>query len=151
MKKVYINEKNIATIVCPKCEKTKSVDVTEYKDIDKAIRVKFKCACGYSDTILLERRKFYRKETKLHGVYTCEEERGLMTVTNISRSGLKIRLNVKRDLKVGDKLFVEFHLDDKERSLIKKKGVIKYTKGPYIGIEFTSIEQFDKIGAYLIK
>jgi len=113
---------------------------------------------------MLERRKFYRKDTNLPGAYFYKKtnlpgtythegrnDRGLMTVINISRSGLKIRLNVPRNFIPGDRLLVEFNLDDRERSPIKKSVIVRNVQEKFVGVEFAAIEHFDKLGAYLLK
>jgi hypothetical protein len=113
---------------------------------------------------MLERRKFYRKGTDLPGAYTykkinfpgtytreSDDDRGLMTVTDISRSGLKIRVNVIRDFSPGDRLNVEFNLDDRGRSLIKKAVIVRNILGKSVGVEFDTMGHFDKLGAYLLK
>ena len=154
-KKVFMNEKNIATFVCPKCQKIKTADVSEYKDIDRAVRVKCRCSCRHSYSVLLERRKYYRKMTDLPGVYLFEGEyRTPMTVKDLSRNGLKFELKGKRHLMVGDTLFVEFPLDDGKKTFIRKEIVIKMVTGRLIGAEFCDImpgNPVDKaIGFYLI-
>jgi len=113
---------------------------------------------------MLERRKFYRKGTNLPGAYTYKktnlpgtytlegkDDRGLMTVINISRSGLKLRVNVTRDFQPGDILNVEFNLDDRDRSPIKKSVIVRNIQEKLVGVEFAAIEHFDKLGAYLLK
>ena len=76
-----------------------------------------------------------------------------MIVTDVSRTGLKIKINTKRDFFIGDKLIVEFHLDDKNRSLIKKECIIKKAFGREFGIEFIYVHPSDPneraIGFYM--
>jgi len=54
---------------------------------------------------------------------------------------------------LGDKIIVEFHLDDKNRSLIKKECIIKKDFGFEFGIEFISVHPSDPsdraIGFYM--
>jgi hypothetical protein len=45
---------------------------------------------------------------------------------------------------------LEFHLDNNSRSLIKKKGLVSNMRGPYIGVEFSSVDLYDKaLGQYM--
>lgn len=155
--RIFINNENRTTVVCPKCGKSKSADVSDYLKFDKAIKVKCKCKCGYSYTFLLERRKNYRKNVNLPGTYvhvTSEKRinRGLMTVKDISRTGLKLMFNreVIRNFNIGDTLRIEFRLDDRERSFIRKKVTIKTFDGSYAGVEFSWEQEDDKaLGFYL--
>ena len=170
IKEVTINEENVAEIRCSKCLKIRSVDMSKYKTMDRVIRFKAKCSCGHSDTVVLNRRDKFRKQTDFFGVYTNmssgkEGQKGEMTVLDVSRAGLRleishINLKVKEhdvtvvtgeqatfehkikkpvdEINVGDKLFVEFRLDDTKKTLIKKEVLIRWMKMPYIGVEFSS-------------
>lgn len=155
--KVFITDDNRATFVCPNCEKTKTVDISQYKSLNRAIRIKLKCSCGHSHTVFLERRKHYRKETNFPGKYTQiisgeGKSSGMMTVKDLSRSGLKIKLNVRSNLKVGDRLMVFFHLDDRNNSLIRKEAVIRNINDSFIGVQFCQADEYDKIlGFYLFR
>ena len=153
--KVYITSMQMATFVCPKCEKSKTVDVAQYADLDKMVKVKVKCPCGYSYTSILEKRKKYRKETTLHGSYIRivdgkEAASGLMTIKDLSMTGMKLHINGDHGCGVGDVLKVEFHLDDAQRSLIRKKVVIRNIFRSEIGTELAPTEAVDKaLGFYL--
>jgi len=138
-KKVFINNDNMATFVCPKCKKQTTADVSEYKDINKAVRIQHKCSCGHSQTVLLERRKFYRKNVNISGTYVLPQEgiRRPMTIKDLSRSGLKLELTGER-VKVGDRLSVVFNLDNPQKTLIKKEVIVKTASGCIIGTEFCS-------------
>ncbi len=148
-KKVFIGPDNQATFVCPECGKTKTIDASQYKNIKKTVRLKRKCACGHSYIALLERRKFYRKEVRLPGFYIRESDpdKRPMTVRDLSRSGLKIEVPELGNLQLGDKLSVEFRLDNVHKTQIKKEVEIKTIKDLELGTEFTSRElknPFDK-------
>lgn len=76
-----------------------------------------------------------------------------MTVKDLSGSGVKIKLNVEKDFKIGDIISVEFRLNDKQRSPIKKNAVIKKISDLYLGLEFNSLSSSDPsdkaIGFYM--
>lgn len=176
VKKISINSDNKVVFVCPECKTSKTVDVSRYDNIDKAVTVKIRCQCNHTFSVVMEKRERLRKVTELYGVYTklgaeADGQKGLLTIKDVSRSGLKSELNLLRlkikqhdlsgitdkgdildfeiqnpdvDLDVGDKLLVEFHLDDGQRSLIKKEAIIRWINMPYIGVEFSSTELFDK-------
>ncbi len=150
--KVFINEKNMATFICPECQKAKTTNVAKYKHIETAIKVNCKCPCGHKYKVLLERRKFNRKELNLPGKYIClkNDDRGLMTVADISRTGLGLRLNVERKFDKGEKLLLEFNLDDRERSFIKREVYVRSVNGLAVGCEFCRHDhQHDALGPYL--
>jgi hypothetical protein len=153
--KVYITSKQMATFVCPKCQNSKTVNVSQYVGIDKIVKVNVKCPCGNAYTSILEKRKKYRKETNLHGSYVRivdgkEAEGGLMTVRDLSTTGMKLNINGDHGCSTGDVIRVEFHLDDTHRSLIRKKVIIRNVHGKLIGAELAPTESVDKaLGFYL--
>ena len=158
--KVFVTGTNMVVFECPECSKSKVADVSKYKDLRQVVRLKVKCPCGHSYKVILERRKYYRKDVNFSGSYThvlpdYREDKGGMTVKDLSNSGVKIKLNVKKDFKIGDILSVEFSLNDKQRSLIKKDAVIKKISNSYLGLEFNSIDSSDPsdkaIGFYMFE
>ena len=153
--KVYITSKQMATFICPQCQKSKTVDVSKYANLDKIVKVNVSCPCGYRYTSILEKRKKYRKETNLPGSFVrlVDGRRvggGLMNVKDLSTSGLKIHTNARHNCAVGDVILVEFSLDDTHRTLIKKKVIVRNIIGDHIGTEFAPTEAIDKaLGFYL--
>ena len=153
--KVFITSRQMATFICPKCQKSKTVSVSKYASLDKIVKVKVTCPCGYGYTSILEKRKKYRKQTNIPGSFvqlTDGRQTGgsLMTVTDLSTSGLKLQINAQHNCIVGDVIIVEFHLDDANRTLIKKKVIVRNIVGKNIGTEFAPTEALDKaLGFYL--
>ena len=153
--KVYVTSKQMATFSCPQCTRSKTVDVSKYATIDKMIKISVKCPCGHAYKAILEKRKQYRKQTNLPGTYVHfidgqPQNRGLMTIKDLSTSGVKIQLNVKQNFAIGDQMQIEFHLDDAQRTLIKKTVIIKNQRDQFIGAEFAPFETVDKaLGFYL--
>ncbi len=152
MEKIYIGTDNKAMFRCPACNRSKTADVSKYKNIEKAVRIKIKCPCGNTFSAILERRKYFRKGMNLSGNFICKLKKikGAMTVQDISRSGIGIKLNFKNDIEPGDKLILEFKLDDKRQSFVKKIVTVKNVKELLIGAEFTSTEHYDPLGAYIL-
>jgi len=154
---VFIYKDNKAIIICPKCEKSKEIDVSEELGSNYLVRLKHKCSCGYLYDVLLERRKRHRKKVNLPGTYTCfvsgeKKAKGSMKIQDITRAGLSFKLEESANQKfnMGDTLLLEFHLDDKSKSLIKKEAVIKNIRGPYIGVKFSSVDLYDRaLGRYM--
>jgi hypothetical protein len=142
--KVFITAENKAAFICPKCKVSITKDVSKYKDIKKAVRLKSKCDdCGHSYIVLLERRKHYRKDVNIPGLYISEKEKvkKAMTVKDLSRSGLKFELTDGNSVKIGDRLIVRFRLDDMNRTLIEKEVIVRTMRGQnMIGTEFCSTD-----------
>ncbi len=152
MQKVYVNSENKAIFTCPSCAKARTVEVSKFLGAKANAKLKAKCPCGHSYPVLLERRKYYRKETKLPGVFRLDKngKESPMTVTNVSRSGLQFRTSESKNLEMEDLVALEFRLDDKNKSMVKKKAIVKKIEGNMIGAEFCFLDDYDKVlGFYL--
>jgi len=154
--KVFMNEENIATFVCPKCEKSKTSDVSKYKDIDQAVKIKVRCPCTNVYSVLLERRKYYRKEVNLPGTYKCSQKnlKGPMKVKDLSRFGLKFDAGSTHIVSAGDRISVEFTLDDSHKTVIQKDAVVRTVHDAIIGAEFRNVNDVSladrRLGFYLM-
>lgn len=149
--KVFIDQNNMATFQCHECGKSKTADVSQYKDVEKTVHVKIKCPCGNAYTAILERRKFFRKDLHLDGVYKSANlsSQGKMTVLDLSRSGMKIKLDIESKIHIGDKLKLDFYLDNKQHSFISREGTVRSIDNRVIGVEFISREHYDELGPYI--
>lgn len=138
--KIYITDDYTATFLCSKCGCSKKKDVSQLKNMHKALHVNYKCVCGHAFSVLLERRKFFRKDVNLTGGFIYSDTKSItsMTVKNISRTGLKVELKDIGGVAGGDRLFVEFHLDDKDKTLIREEVIVKSITGGLLNVEFTS-------------
>ena len=149
---VFVNRENKAIFTCPKCTKAKTVDISKLLANLNKSNIKVKCPCGHIFPVALNRRKFYRKETSLHGTMTPEKKLKdfPMTVINLSRTGLEFKSSENKNMEVGEYVTVEFRLDDKSRSLIKKKVIIRKIVDNTAGGEFCASDEYDKVlGFYL--
>jgi hypothetical protein len=159
--RVFIQEKNTAIFLCPKCASFKTIDVSAYSDIEGDVEIDIECKCGHSFSAFLDRRKDYRKKVNLPGTYTYtssegEIERGTLFVKDISRNGFKFKVKVDPKFSVGDNISLKFQLDNKQKTLIKKEVVIKNIfKDKTISSEFCSVSPSDPndkaIGFYLFR
>ncbi|KPJ77493.1 MAG: hypothetical protein AMJ54_07755 [Deltaproteobacteria bacterium SG8_13] len=149
VQKVYISSSKMVTFTCPQCEYPRVVNVAQHKELETVDRVKVKCKrCGHRYLVVIERRGQYRKVVDLPGTFTLlvdgrPTDKGYMKVVDLSRSGLKIKLNDNPAYAVGDRLMIEFHLDDTNRSLIRKEVEIKKIFGQELGVAFTSVHASD--------
>jgi predicted RNA-binding Zn-ribbon protein involved in translation (DUF1610 family) len=154
--KVFITSNNTATFVCPKCGNTSVVNVTKYASTDKRVTVNCRCICGHDFKVSLEKRRQYRKSTDLPGEYSYrrpdgDTDKGVMRVVDISSNGLKLKLNVERRFNGGEKLRVEFHLDDRRRTYIEKEVIVRNVKKNLVGTSFAPTEGDDPaLGFYLM-
>ncbi len=138
-KKVFMDSSSKATFICPKCDKAKRVDVSEYRDIQKAVKVRCRCTCGQSYMVMLERRSFYRKSTRLPGYLQMGQgsRKWEIEVRDLSRSGLQCELKEQGiSIQKGDRVTLEFQLRDD--SWVKRDSLIRTLsrEGRVLGVEF---------------
>ncbi len=73
-----------------------------------------------------------------------------MLVIDISRFALKIKSIEKLELKVVEKIQVEFTIDDLEQSKIYKGVTVRTISSEEIGVQFESSDHYDRLGPYLL-
>ena len=154
---VYISKNNTATFRCPQCGHAKTADVSQYAESDQKISVNCTCGCGHHFRCRLEKRKQYRKGADLPGKFTLlgtngPEDTGLAKVVDLSTTGLKLKLTVPRTFPVGAKLLVEFRLDDRKRTPMEKRVIVRNVSGLFVGASFHPNEPDDPaLGFYLMR
>ena len=159
IKKIYANDDEKGTLICEKCGKTRVVDLSNFKNIGKPLKVK--CGCGHFFFVSLEIRKFYRKSTQLSGEYIKISndvskglEKGVMTVEDLSRTGLKFRTKISHNIRMEDMLRVRFILDDTQHSEVHKGAIVKWVTNYVVGAEFVDFDTFNEanrtLGFYLM-
>jgi len=148
--KVFMNKKKMATFTCPECDKIRQMDVSKYYKINKPIKLKYTCTCKHKFSVILERRQHVRKKISLKGHIIGNLKKIPILVLDISRFGLKIKLIEKFEVTVGEKIRIEFTLDDREQSKIYKGVIVRSVFSGEIGVEFDSSDHYDKLGTYLL-
>lgn len=154
--RVFMNNDGLATFKCPKCQKLKTKDIGKFDKITKVKRIKCTCSCGNTFSVIFEKRKCFRKDIELMGRYKArsqddKEMIGTCTITDVSQSGLMFFTNLKHDLTIGDKLMVEFYIDQEQDILVSKEGVIRRIIDRKVGIEFNTTEHYDLFGRLFIR
>jgi hypothetical protein len=160
IQKAYISRTNMITFTCPACRHPRVISLSERPELEKADKVKVTCVqCGHKYRAIIERRRQYRKVVNFPGTYTLlikdrPVETGYMKVVDLSRTGLKIKVNEIGKFSTGDRLVIEFRLDDANRSLIHKEVEIKKIFDLELGVAFTSIHPSDPsdraLGFYML-
>jgi len=163
---IYPTKDKTAVFECPSCKYSKTADISRYLDKNKLIKGKMKCKCGHSYIFILEKRMYFRKNVNLRGIFVVTTDlqsfeiygneskaKGVTLVEDISITGLKLKFSEKPNIGIGDSMFVEFHLDDYNRTLIQKQVVVRNIIGLKYGVEFVDKNIEDhinkKIGFYL--
>lgn len=150
VQKVFMNKNHMATFFCPECGKTRQMDVFKFRHIDKEIKLNYTCICKHKFSVILERRQSVRHKISLKGHIIKGLKKSAIIVVDISRFGLKIQCIEQLELKVGEKIFVEFILDNLELSKIYKGVIVRTISSGELGAQFESSDHYDKLGPYLL-
>jgi hypothetical protein len=165
MQKSFVKPDNTATITCPNCQLTKTIAVGQFRSTRHTIKAR--CTCGHSFPINLDFRKYYRKKTKLPGIYN-PKKKGIsntqpkktqlagiyvmkspdggsypVVVTNISLSGLQFTLLSRDGIEIGQQGRITFTLDDRKQTEIDKQVIVKSVSDNIIGCRFADNEALE--------
>ncbi len=134
--RVHPTETGQAVIICPQCMKRFAIDASAYMDSRKSLKAG--CRCGHKFPVVFDTRSFYRKELYLAGQYikSLSDDPELLTIENLSYSGVKFRTRFAHTIQVDDELTIEFILDNRQSSRIVKTIQVKHMQGQVIGAEF---------------
>ncbi|MDY6904297.1 MAG: PilZ domain-containing protein [Thermodesulfobacteriota bacterium] len=151
-----------AAVSCPNCKTKQEFTVAAATTGAQPEHIAVECpTCGLQSKICIERRRYYRKPVWFPGTYYKVDDAdvsGDMIVKNISRGGLLLATNLFQKLDRDQKLRVEFHLDDREHSLIQKDVLVRYqntvmvggTLSSLIGVEFESDDHPERLNVYFL-
>ena len=176
MKVLHVGSDNKVVLCCPGCEKSKTVDVSKFLGGEGAVDLSFRfrcescdcghkscdsceknsCSHGYRSRVRLERRINMRKDTTLTGNLLLTPTDTLsVQVLDLSRKGARIRIPGKIELETGRRVQLEFELDDKNLTRVKKTAEVVRKAGFITALSFMEVDSYssaDKaIGFYLMK
>ena len=152
VQKAFVKSNDMASIRCPKCDLVKDIAVGKFRNNRHTLKTR--CSCGNIFMIALDFRKHYRKPTNLEGMYTLigppTSGGGRMQVINISRSGVGFSVSGLHNIHVGQKASLSFTLDNKKKTKLCKKVIIRSVRDNNIGCEFLDQDDIGKdLGFYL--
>lgn len=155
--KIYIGVNSDAIIVCSQCGTHKSFTPSPMKHYGKTLTIK--CRCGFIFKVFIEPRKSYRKPTKLSGLCYKNNSNALLTkisIIDIAKNGIGFTMEAKTPetdiIKKGDILYIEFKLDNKNKSLIRTKVIVRVVNNANVGAEFhyPDANTLKEIGFYIL-
>ena len=152
MNKVYVDDKNRALIICPKCGFESNVDATSLSTTTNTVNIK--CRCRETFQITFEYRKHHRKEVQLPCEYIIQEkrEKGEAIIWELSLTGIQFETLRPHKIFTDDILDVKFKLDNPLRSEIRKSAKVIWTKNRKVGAQFSKSKIYHKdVGFYLKK
>lgn len=153
-----LKDGKIARLACNHCNRQRQLDIAEIRVI--GTHLKAICVCGNVKSIKVELRREQRKTVNLKGVFIRgqgerlalkSEDWGHMEVKNLSRRGVGFKTIGKVDIRIHDRLRVNFTLDNTARSIIQKEVVVRSVTGGIIGCQFESQDACDvTLGFYMM-
>ena len=150
-KRLFVRPDNTVVLTCPHCSVQREVLVDLFRGKRK---INIKCCQRFS--VVLEFRKRIRKKAHLKGTYinhSQNNEEGFLTIRDLSISGLSFSCFKFYLFKVGDKLTIDFMLDDEHQSEITKEVVVRDVRKNSVGCEFLSGDEFSfggPLGHYIM-
>ena len=152
MKKLYVDDTNHVTIVCPNCGFEKNIDTTHFEGTQK--KLKTECECGEVHEAIIEFRKQYRKSVRLAGVYSVQgkREKGEMVIRELSMKGIRFESLNPHNISIKDKLDVSFKLDNPMRTEVRRIFKAIWIKNRMVGANCIEPRLYEKdLGFYLQK
>lgn len=155
-KSIPIREENQATFACPKCGRSKTVDIGDFLDLTGMVKVRYKFSCARassigrkggakplcsSGTAILERRRYRRKTVSLRGAIRTGTGEKEVTLLDISKAGVRFSLSRQETLRTGERLDLTFHLDNRSRTRLRKEILVREVRGLFVGSEYCGFDE----------
>nr|WP_319397036.1 PilZ domain-containing protein [uncultured Desulfobacter sp.] len=149
--KVFVTQELKATFACESCGQSYTKDVSKFIKHEAQVRLKNKCKCGHTFSVILERRRGFRKEVGFKGVLIQAPKKYPGVITDLSRNGIRFKTKEKAFLKEDRMAEVVFTLEKPNRCEIHRAVRIRKIFSEYsFGCEFEDTEHFDDLGKYFL-
>ena len=145
MDKIYVDDNNQATIICPNCGFEKIIDAKNYMNTKNMVKGRCKCKRGFQFS--LEYRKHYRKAVMLPGKYINlkNREKGELIIRELSLIGIRFETLKPHNILENDTLEVEFILDNPLRTVISKFTKAIWVNDRIVGVYFDETELYKHV------
>ncbi|MCL2790485.1 MAG: PilZ domain-containing protein [Desulfobulbus sp.] len=149
---VHVRADHTATLTCPACGAIKHFSAAPYRRAQHMMTVR--CHCKAAFPVLLNFRRNFRKLTNLPGTYqvinTDDGSSGIIQVNDLSRGGASFTVSGLHSIEKGQEIQIEFQLDDKKKTVLKKQAVVRSVRQNIIGCQFKCNADLDKdLGFFL--
>ncbi|RPJ82436.1 MAG: response regulator [Deltaproteobacteria bacterium] len=110
-----------------------------------------KAAASQTENQQIQKKVSPASILNLSGVFVSSDQkyRGQMVVKHLSIINIRMEFALKPEVIVGNKISIEFKLDDQPKSLISKEVIITGMDQLIVDAEFCSKEHYDRLGPYL--
>jgi hypothetical protein len=150
--KAHVRDDNTATLSCPACGTSKQITAEQFRHGRHTISVR--CRCQQVFSVLLDFRRHYHKQVKLVGTYEHiglgATGGGIIHIDNISMGGVGCVISGLHQIAEGQELLLEFQLDDKKKTMLKKRVIVQSVRHDTVGCVFKDPTDIEKaLGFYL--
>jgi PAS domain S-box-containing protein len=155
---IFLKDGKQASLACSHCNRQRKLDISEIRVLGS--QLKAICVCGQAKYIKVELRREHRKTVNLRGVFMRgpgdrlalkSDDWGHIEVYNLSRRGIGFKVSGNTDIRAGDRLRVQFTLDNTAQSIIQKAVVVRSVVERMIGCEFEGQDACDvTLGFYMM-
>lgn len=135
---------NDTILECPRCGFQKIINIAKFFKRSNAGDFFYKCKCGHSFSVIMERRKFERhyfdtNGSVLHESKSGKPENAAITVKDLSRSGVKFVTEKNDALKAGENIVITFEFNDNRKTYFIKEATVRDVKENCVRAEFNSL------------
>lgn len=147
--KIHVRDDHTATLVCPACGSIRQIAADRFRQTRHTVKVQ--CRCQQTFEVLFDFRRHYRKQVNLTGTYQIVGGGGgLITLNNVSRSGVGFTVSGLHRIEKGQRLQIEFNLNDKKKTFLKKLALVKSVRQNQIGCQFEDQAEMERdLGFFL--
>jgi hypothetical protein len=151
--KTFVRNDDTATVICPACQTAKDIAVGKFRHCKHTITIH--CHCQETFKVSFDFRRHYRKAVSLNGTYEIISKGrvggGILQINDISRNGLGFTVSGQHQIEEGQNLRVEFQLNDKKKTLLKKEVIVKEVQQNSIGCQFKDNVEMEKDLGFFLK
>ena len=142
--KTLLTQDNETLIECPHCGFQKIINIAKFFKRSKPENFVSKCKCGYSLSVVVERRKFERHYFDTKGSVLRERGQGktesiAITVKDLSRSGVKFVTEKNEALEAGANIVITFEFNDNRKTFFIKEATVRNVEGKDVRAEFKTL------------
>lgn len=148
----HVKNNNIVTIICPACNTVKHASTKNLRHPKNSVKIR--CHCNEVFQVKVNFRRHFRKKISIPGNYLITDPNGagggVIHIRNISRGGIGFTVSGVHSITKDSTLNLEFQLNDKKMTQMKKNAIVRSVQGNSIGCEFADQEKLEKeLGFFL--
>jgi len=146
----YADVTGRATLVCPSCHKTKTLDAQPFREAPNPLKVN--CPCGQVFFAVFDYRKNYIKQVDLEGE-CVDPKKGQavpVRITRLSIEGVAFRPEDPGRTPYGHSLVMRFTLDNPQKTSVERTVKVTSSKGGEVGAMFVGGVRNKTVGFYLM-